>query len=151
MEQARKNLKTSSIVVLILTALSLINILFELFFGELNKELNGAAIPEGSPENIVFITQIFILVVSLLVLLPQLYIGVKGLKIAKSPDSSRGHIVWGVILLVFTALGLFSPFVALIEGNGEAFGNASELCSIAVDVVVLFEYVKYARTVRKGV
>ena len=150
MEQARKNLKTSSIIVLVLAGLSLINILFELFFGEFSKALSGATIPEGAPENIVLIAQIFVLAVSLLILLPQVYIGIKGLKIAKKPDSSRGHIIWGIILLVFTAFGLISPFVALIQKNGEVFDNISELCSIAVDVFILFEYVKFARDVRKN-
>ena len=151
MGKSRKNLKTMSIIVLALAGLSLLNILFELFFGELNKELNNATIPEGSPENIVLIAQIFILVVSFLLLLPQAYIGIKGIKIANSPNSSKGHIIWGIILIVFTALSLISPFLALIQGNGDAFGNISELCSIAVDVFILFEYVKYARDVRNGI
>ena len=121
MEQTRKNLKTSSIIVLALAGLSLLN------------------------------TSMFILAVSLLILLPHLYIGIKGLKIAKKPDSSKGHIVWGIILIVFTCIGLISPLLALLQGNGEAFGNASELCSIAVDVYVLIEYVKYAKAVRNGI
>ena len=151
MEQARKNLKTTSIIVLALAGLSLINLLFGIFFGDLNTELNNATIPDGAPDNVILITKIFVLVVSILILLPQLYVGLKGLKMAKKPDSSRGHIVWGIILVVFTACGLLSPFVALIQGNGDAFGNVSELLSIAVDVFVLFEFVKYARAVRKAV
>ena len=151
MGKSRKNLKTTSIIVLALAGLSLLNILFEFFFGELNKELNNAAIPEGSPENIVLIAKIFIVVVSFLLLLPQAYIGIKGIKIANSPNSSKGHIIWGIILIIFTASSLISPFLALIQGSGDAFGNISELCSIAVDVFILFEYVKYARDVRNGI
>ena len=151
MEKTRKNLKISSIIVLALAGLSLINIIFELFFGEFNKELNNATIPEGAPDNIILISKIFILVVSFLILLPHLYIGIKGLKIAKTPNDSKGHIVWGIILLVFTAIGLIAPLRALIKGNGSIFGNISELCSIVVDVCVLFEYVKYARAVRNGI
>ena len=151
MEQTRKNLKTSSIIVLALAVLSLLNILFELFFGELNRELNSAAIPEGAPENIVQIVRIFISVVAVLLLLPHLYIGIKGLRIAKKPNSSGGHIVWGVILLVLTASGLISPLLALLRGNGDSFGNVSELLSISVDVFILFEYVKYARAVRNEI
>ncbi len=151
MEQTRKNLKTSSIVVLALAGLSLLNILFELFFGELKKELESATLPEGASGSIILIAQIFIVVVSVLVLLPQLYIGLKGLKMAKAPDSSKGHIIWGIILLVFTAIGLISPLVALIQGNGSAAENIAELCSIAVDVAVLVAYVDLAVTVRKGI
>lgn len=150
MEQTRKYLKTSSIVVLVLAGLSLLNILFELFFGTLNAEMINAAIPEGAPNNILQIARIFILVVSILLLLPQAYIGIKGLIISKRPDDSKGHIIWGIILMIFTALGLLTPFLAFIQGNGDAFGNVSELCSIAVDVFVLFEYVRYAIAVRNG-
>ena len=151
MEQNRSSLKISSMIVLAFAVLSMINLLFELFFGELNRELNNATIAEGAPDNIVLITRIVLVVLSLLMLLPQIYIGIKGLKMAKKPDSSCGHIVWGVILLVFTAVGLLTPIFALVQGNGSAFGNIAEICSIAVDVFILFEYVKYARAVRKGV
>lgn len=151
MEQSRKNLKNSSIIVLALAGLSLLNILFELFFGELSGELNNATVPEGAPENTVLITQIFILVVSVLMLLPQAYIGIKGLKIAKKPNASKGHIVWGIILVVLTAAGLISPLVSFLKGTGEAFGNVSEFLSIAVDVAVLVGYVKFAMDVRKGI
>ena len=151
MEQTRKQLRTMSIVVLILAGLSLLNILFELFLGELSTEFQNATIPEGAPENVGQIAQIFILVVALLLLLPHLYIGIKGIKIAKKPDSSKAHIVWGILLIVLTAIGLVSPVLALVQGNGEAFENVSELCSIFVDVVVLAEYVKYAIAVRKKI
>ena len=150
MEKTRKNLKISSIIVLAFAGVSFFEILFGLFFGEFNEALNSAAIPEGSPENIVLITQIFILVVSFLLLLPHAYIGIKGLKIAKSPDSSRGHIIWGIILIVLTAIGLISPFLALVQGNGKAFDNIADLCSITVDVFILYEYIRYAIAVRNG-
>lgn len=140
-----------SIVVLILAGLSLINILFALFFGELNEELQNASIPEGAPENVGQIAQIFILVVALLLLLPHLYIGIKGIKIAKKPNSSVGHIVWGVILIAFTALALVSPILGLVQGSDEVFANISALCSIVVDLMVLFDYVKYAIAVRKKI
>ena len=151
MEQARKNLKTSSIIVLALAGLSLLNLIFGIFFGDLNTELNNATIPDGAPGNVILITKIFVLVVSILILLPQLYVGLKGLKMAKKPDSSRGHIVWGIILLVFTACGLLSPLSAFLQGDSDAFANVAEFMSIAVDVFVLFEFVKYARAVRKAV
>ena len=149
MANARKNLKTSSIIVLLLAGLSLLNILFELFFGALDESLKNVSLPEGSPENILMIAKAVILVVSILLLLPHLYIGFKGLKMAKKPDKSHAHVVWGVILLVITAIGLITPLTALVKGS-DVLGNASEFFSIAVDVVVLFEYVKYARAVRRG-
>ena len=151
MEKTKNNLKTTSIVVLALAGLSLIRIIFEIFFGSFKDALNDATIPEGSPENIILIAQIFVLVVSFLVTLPQFYIGIKGLKMAKNPDSSKGHIIWGVIVLILNAIGLISPFVAIIKGNGDVFSNVAALLSIGVDVFILFEYVKYANTLRKEI
>lgn len=146
MEQARKRLKTSSIVVLILGGLTLLNILLEVFFGN----LNDAVSPEGASATILLIVKILVLAVSLVLFLPQLYIGIKGLKMAKAPDSSKGHIVWGIILIVLGFVGLISPLTALIQGNGDALGNTSELLSIVVDITVLIEYVSAARAVRNG-
>lgn len=146
MEQSRKYLKISSIVVLIFAGLTLLNLVSELLFGELNR----AEIPAGSPENILLITKIILLVVSILLLLPQVYVGIKGLKMAKNPDSSKAHIIWGTILLVIAVLGLVSPAIALIKQE-DVFNNVSELFSILVDVIVFFDYVKYARRVSRGV
>ena len=140
MEHARKNLKISSIVVLIFTGLSLINIVFELLLGD----LNNAELLTGSPENILLITKILLLAVAVLLLLPQLYIGFKGLKVAKSPNHSRGHIIWARILLVLALASLISPIVAILN-QGSLMENVSSILSILVEVIVYFEYVKYAK------
>ena len=142
MEQARRHLKISSIVVLLFAGFTLLNLIFELWFGD----LNNAEIPAGSPDNILLITKILLLSISFVLLLPQLYIGIKGLKEAKSPTDSKGHIVWGMILFVLTLVGLISPAVAIIKREA-VFENVSSLCSILVEVVVFFDYIKCARLV----
>jgi hypothetical protein len=143
--QSRKLLKNYSIIVLLLAGLTALNLAFEIFFGE----INNAAIPEGSPENILLITKIFIAVLTVLMLLPQIYIGFKGIKMSKTPDSSKAHIVWGVILFVFTLSSLLTPLLAAIRGE-EIFANIAEFCSIVVDATILFGYVTYAIRVLKG-
>jgi hypothetical protein len=143
--QSRKLLKNYSIIVLLLAGLTALNLAFEIFFGE----INNAAIPEGSPDNILLITKIFIAVLTFLMLLPQIYIGFKGIKMSKTPDSSKAHIVWGVILFVFTLSSLLTPLLAAIRGE-EIFANIAEFCSIVVDATILFGYVTYAIRVLKG-
>lgn len=150
MEQSRKYLKTSAIVVLALAILSLIDILYELFFGELGMAFKSAEVTEQFTNDIILTTQIFIVVVSFLLLLPQIYIGLKGIKVANNPDYSRGHIVWGTILLVLTAIGLISPVLALFRG-AMSFANIANICSQLVDVFILYEYVKYAKAVRNSI
>ena len=100
MEKARTSLKFSSLSVLALAVISLVNIVV----GLMSSEFNSAELPAGSPENILTITKIIILVVTLVLLIPRVYVGFKGLKIAKNPDSSKGHIIWAVILLVFSMM-----------------------------------------------
>jgi uncharacterized membrane protein YhaH (DUF805 family) len=146
MEQTRKNLKLSSIAVLALAFFSLLQIVSELLYGD----LNNAAIPEGAPENILLITKIFVFAVSLLLTLPNIYIGIKGLRIAKKPNSSKGHIVWAIILLAFASLSLIEQGVGFIH-DGFKFENISAFCSIVVEVAVFDEYIRLAIAVRKTV
>jgi amino acid permease len=151
MENTRKHLKATSIIVLALAVLSLINIGYELFFGELNGELQNAVIPEGSPDNVLLITKVFVAVLSLIMILPQLYVGFKGIKLANNPDTSIGHIILGIILVVFAFGALLSPLGALVKGEGNALANGSELLSLAVDFAIMLDYVKYAIILRKEV
>lgn len=144
MEQSKKNLRVSSIVVLVFAGLTLLQIVSELLLGELNE----ATIPEGAPDNILLITKIILLAVTVALLLPQIYIGCKGLRVAKNPDSSKAHIVWAVILLVFSVLGLISPVVNMIEQGG-IYENTATLLSVLLEVVIYFEYIKYAKEVSK--
>ncbi len=145
MSQSRKHLKITSILVLILAGLSLLNIVVELCLGD----LNNATIPDGSPENILLITKILLFSVSFLLLLPQFYVGVKGLHVAKKPDASKGHIVWAIILLVLAVLGMLSTCVSIFT-QGNVRENVSSLLSTVVDVMVLLDFVKYAKAVAKG-
>ena len=144
MEQARKNLKNMSIVVLLLAAATLVQIVTELMLGE----LNSVEIPAGSPDNILLITKVFIMVITLLMLIPSVYVGIKGLRVAKNPNKSKGHIVWAVIILVFSASGIIEPATAILE-QGSVKENVSSIANILIDVVVYVEYVIYARQVRE--
>lgn len=146
MEQIRKNLKLSSIVVLVLAGFSMLQVVSELFFGE----LGNAITTEGASDNTLLITRIFLLSFALLLTSPGIYIGIKGLRIAKNPNPSKGHIVWGIILLVITLLSLISPVVDIIN-NGFRYDYISALLSIAVEAAVFFEYVKYAVALRKTI
>ena len=111
MEQSRKHLKISSIVVLVFTLATIIGLIASLM------ELNNASIPDGAPDNILTITKTILMVVSGILLLPQIYIGLKGLRIANNPNSSKFHIVVATIVFIFTLLSLVSPAIALIEGS----------------------------------
>lgn len=144
MERAKKQLKIASYLVLLFVGISLLEIFTELMFGDINT----AQIPEGAPENILLITKTFLLVFSLVLMLPKIYVGVKGLKIAKHPNASKRHITWAVIIFVFTLLGLIEPAMAILnqEGVGE---NVSLILGILVELTIYYDYIKYAKLVAK--
>ena len=101
-----------------------------------------------SPENILMITNVFLLVFSGLCLLPEIYVGIQGLRVAKNLKSSKGHIIWAVILLSFSALSLMGTLIAMVkEGSFSAHG--STLFSTLLELIVYFEYIQYAVAFRK--
>ena len=140
----KKHLKWSSIAILALTGFTLLQLVFEMIFGE----LNNAELPEGSPANILLITKIFVLCVSALLMIPSIYVGIKGLKVAKNPDASRAHIIWAIILFALSVVSLVEPLLGVI-GKENTRENIDSLLSILVSVSVYFDYIKEARAVRK--
>ena len=146
MEQSRKYLKLSSIAVLALSFFSMLQLVSELLFGDINQAL----IPEGAPDNILLITRIILFAVAFLLMLPNVYIGIKGMGIAKKPNASKAHIVWAIILLAFACLSIIEPVVTCVS-DGMQYENISAVLSIAVEITVFFEYIKYAMAVRNNV
>ena len=142
--EKRKHLKWSSVAILAFEGFTLLELVSEIFFGE----LNNAEIPEGSPANVLLITKIFLLCVSVLFTLPGIYVGFKGLKIAKNPDNSKGHIVWAKILFVLAVLSLAAPVLGFIN-KADSVETLGGLFSILLEIVIYFDYIKHATAVAK--
>ena len=139
MEQSRKHLKISSIVVLVFTLATIFNLIAGLM------DLNNATIPDGAPDNILTITKTILMVVSGILLLPQIYIGLKGLKVAANPNFSKSHIIVATIVFIFALISLLSPAIALIEGSSDE--SIGTLLGLAVEASVYFDYIMAARAV----
>ena len=145
MSNSRNHLKEASFLVLLFTAFSFIRIIIQLFVG-----FEADPTQVGVSHEIIVATMIVMLVVGLILLLPQLYVGVKGMKIAKNPTSSKGHIVWAVILLVFSAFGIIATVSSIVE-QVNVVDNVITLVNHALDVIVYCMYIKYANRVLKGI
>lgn len=139
-----KYLKITSFALLIYTIFSAFEIAIALYFGE----FNDVTIPDGSPDNILAITKTFILVVSALLLLPQVYLGIKGLRVAANPNSSKGHIVLAIVIFVFVLMSVVTTIQGIASGE-ETDSNVSALLSLMVEVAIYFEYILYAIRVAK--
>lgn len=145
MSISRNHLKEASFLVLLFTAFSFIRMIIQLFVG-----FEADPTQVGVSHEIIVATMIVVFVVGLILLLPQLYVGVKGMKIAKNPTSSKGHIVWAVILLVFSAFGIISTVTSIAE-QINVVDNVITLVDHALDVIVYCMYIKYANRVLKGI
>ena len=142
MENYRKHLRDMSIIVLVFSLITCaINIL------SLLKGFNADNLPEGATPGLVLATQIVMGVLSIVFLLPELYIGVKGIKIAKNPDSSKAHIVWAIILAVFAGVHTISCISGLTDG-GNFVDGLINLLGAALDVAIYVLYVFCAKKVR---
>ena len=145
MKETKRNLKILSIVILAMTVYSLIRVVLSVF--TMNFDTNN--LPDGVTAGILLAGQIVTCVISLIILLPQVYVGVKGIKISNNPDSSKAHIVWAVILAIFSIIGLISPVSNLIQ-NGDIVGNLFEAADMVIDTIIFIAYIKYAKQLSKA-
>lgn len=143
MEKSKNNLKIMSIIILAMTGVSLIRLILSFVMTDFNVE----ELPEEMTEEVYRVTLIVILAISLVCLIPQIYVGFKGLKMSKNPDSSGAHIVWATILFVLSIIALISPVRNLIDG-GNIGDNVTALIDCLIDVVIFFSFIKYAKEIR---
>lgn len=144
MGSPKKILKIYSFVILGLAVLTLTGIILELR----SVEVNNAILPDGAPEIVLDIAKGVIVVISLVFLLPQLYLGIKGLCVAENPDSSRGHIFCSMVLFVLDLLALVAPIISIVTQDGDPSGvNFRSIVGTLASATVYYEYHKYAKKV----
>ena len=142
MEKARKSLKEMSIVMLILAGLSFIKSC--VVFIDAGLKLDSAEYTEGA-----LITGVVILCIFGLVLcIPEIYIGIRGIKIAKNPVGTKGHIVWAIILLVLSAIATVSAIFNIFQGVNTS--TIADLANAVLDVCILILYINSAKAVQKA-
>ena len=138
MEKSRKSLKLMSEIILICLTFSFIRTILEVLLVKVNID--------NIPNQFMIIAKIMLCVIYALLYAPQVYIGVKGIKVANTPDSSKAHIVWAVIFLVFAVISIVSSVSGLIKAE-DVTGNIFGLIDATIDVVLYFFYVKFAHQV----
>ena len=89
MDKNRKDLKSYSILILVLVALTLIRSIVNFCTNGLPQ---AEGLPAGSGKELVQISTIIGLVVGILLLIPQVYVGVKGIKVANNKPSINAPI-----------------------------------------------------------
>lgn len=141
MENTRKELKLTSIVILVFAALSLVSVITSIIFGDFSSLAD-------TPDGVLLASKIIVVVIAALILLPQVYVGVKGIKIAKAPVSTKAHIVWATILLVISVISVIM-FVADLFKAGNTAQEVGDLCNAVVEGVLFIEYIRLAKAIAK--
>ena len=143
-EQTRKNLKLTSIIILVFAAFTALQAATSIF-----TDFSVDMLPEGASENLILISQIFLAVITVLVLIPQVYVGVRGLQLAKNPVFCKAHIVWAIILLAVSVLALISPVINIVE-NGGVKDNMLTIFSILAEALAYVDFIIYAKALNKA-
>ena len=139
MNQAKKRLKFISECILILLAVSFIKSILEIF-------LTDVKIDDVSESLIITSKIIICLLLTAIIFIPQLYIGVRGLKIAKNPNSSKSHIIWAVIFAGFAILSIISAIVGMVN-TGDIARNIFGIVNGGIDLAMYSCYVVFAKQV----
>ena len=142
MDTNRKHLRDLSGLVLFLALLAAIGLVSD----ALALDFNIQNLPDYVSAGIASFMRIFLCAFGFILLLPQIYVGVRGLKIAKNPTTSKGHIVWAIILTVCTVMSIPSPISDIAQGV-QVGANIMELFRLAIDILLYVTYVVCAKRV----
>ena len=143
MEKAKRYLKDVSVVILILAAFSLVRGILDIIL----TDFSGAELPEGTTAGLILATRIVLIVIGFVILLPQIYVGVKGIQASKTSKISKAPVVWAIILAAFAVLGIASSVSELLK-PGDLVGDLLSLADITVDALLFVMYVKYAKQLK---
>ena len=140
MEKNKKELKILSILILVLVAWSVIKAIVNVcLYGMPKLEAT-----EGVSQEVMQVAGVIVFVLSFVVLLPQVYVGVKGILVADKGAKGKGHIIWAIILAVLAAIAAISSAISVFK----AF-SADNLVSLGLAATDLAVYLAYFVIARK--
>ena len=144
MEKERKSLKELSILVLVFVGLSLIRMVVDVVINGFTSTPLIKGLTQDAA-NIIFIVSF---IISLLFLIPEIYVGYKGIKISQKPNNSKSHIIFAKVIFVLIIISLVGTILELVKGANLAI-NIFTLADILIDAVLYYLYIKYANKIRK--
>ena len=139
----KKELKSFSIFILAITALSLIRIIVSVCVNGIPQPTESI---EGMTQDMIQTISIISFVLALVLFIPQIYLGIKGIMIANGAKSGKAHIVWAIILIIVSIIALIFEMVSLIDAfNLDTVMNALEP---AIELALFAFYYVFARRVK---
>lgn len=144
MEKERKNLKELSILILVFAGLSLIRMVVDVII----NGFTSTPLIEGLSQDVSNIIFIVAFIIGLLFLIPEVYVGYKGIKISQKPNNSKSHIIFAKVIFVCIIISLVGTIIELVKGADLAI-NILTVADVLIDAVLYFLYIKYANVIIK--
>ena len=145
MEKNRKELKSFSFLILAIVAMELIRAIITLCIT--GGVPNASEIPSGVTEDIARVVYIITIALAFIVAIPEIYVGIKGIKIANGAKSGNAHIIWAVILAVFAGLSLISAISDIFSEF--SIDGLFDILGAAINLTLFAFYYVYACRVAK--
>ena len=136
-------LKCYSIAFLCLAAFTFLSYLFEFLVGSLSVD----ALVSTLNLNVSLVKTVIYIMAGIvaLIVICEVFLGVKGLRQANGSGSGSSHIVLATIALVVSALGLIVQIVSAFQGNLEWL----TLLRSSTSVLIVIGYLQVALAVKK--
>ena len=150
MEKTKKNLFEASVLVLVLTALSLVRNIIDVIK---NAGKTYTNLPEGVTQEIMQIAMITLSAFAFVFVFLGAFVGFKGLMIAtgKSEYEGKAHIILANILLVLFVIALISTISTVFKATGtDLILNIAGIVSAACSCLAYFLFAKSASDFRKA-
>ena len=142
MEKNRKELKTLSILVLALVA---IDVILNIITACVNGIPKVQEVPAGMTRELADAIAMVTFILAFVVFIPQIYVGIKGIKIANGAESGKAHMIWAIILAIFACISVITAISSISKGvNANSIMN---IISPAVDLFIFVCYFIYARKI----
>ena len=140
----KKDLKVVSIVILALLGLSLIRMIV----GACINGIPQIQATEGLTKEMIQVASIIAFALTFVFLLPQVYIGVKGIKIANGGAFGKAPFVWTIILAILAAVATVSAIADMFK----VFNFDTILLAVdcALDVALYVCYYLCIRNIAKA-
>ena len=145
METQKRNLKSASFLILFLTLLAVVRLVLNV----IQSGFEVTEVPAGMTPEVAKIVMIFGFVVAIVLLIPRLYVGVKGIKVANEPSDAKAHIIWAVLFLIVGIWSMTTDISAIIKAK-DLVMDILTLVSSACEVFAYALFVYCAVKIRKG-
>jgi hypothetical protein len=86
-----------------------------------------------------------------LIVVADVFIGIKALKVSQNPNADKGHIIAATVFFVMCVISAVSAISALFSGGAPIVDTILNLANAALSAVIYVFFIKAAQDVRRDV